>query len=845
MANEVIPNNTALTSSEAESVNFKQIIFLALRNWYWFVISCVICLTVGVLYVKRTPPTYQRNMTILVKDDRRTPTLGTEAFSGIDLFKSNSNVYNELVVIKSPALVLNVVDRLGLNYNYEAEGTFHSNVLYGTTLPVKAQLLDIADNKSASFDMDVNAESEEVTLSHFTYGGKALALDNFVQRGEAVDAQWASLSKSAFKNFSAVTALGDTLDTPVGRVVINKTSFYNPESVARTITLTKSPLHRCSMSFNSRLSAALSDKQASVIDLSYTDKNIARAEDFLNTIIAIYNENWLQDRNQVALATSIFIEDRLVAMEKELKAIDDDISRYKSDNLLPDVSATSRLYLESSKEMSNEMINLNNSLMMNEYVYKYITTSADKYQLIPAGVGLKNTSIDSQISEFNKLVLERNNLIANSSVSNPLVESMSQQILAMRENVIVSMSNNIATLKEQISQMNKIEQKNNSKIADAPSQAKYLINIERQQKTKEALYLLLLEKREENELSQAFVPYNSRVVTPPFGSPVPIAPKSRMIILMALLIGLAIPAGILYILELSDTSVHNRSDIEGRLTVPFLGEIPLYTDEKSRKHFGVSFFNKEKKSQAPIAVVAAHKRDIVNEAFRVVRTNIDFMMNTIENKQVLMTSSLAPFSGKTFIAYNLGASFAIKGQKVLVVDLDLRKLSLSQYVNKPSKGITDYLSGLVGEWKSVVVNDEKVKGLNILPGGTIPPNPTELLLQPRFQEFMKEARECYDIIILDAPPAEIVADAAIINKYVDLDLFIIRAGNVDKSALSYVQNFYDTKKFANMALILNGTDSSYHYGYAKYGYGRYGHYGYGYGYGSRKGYGYGYGNESK
>lgn len=841
MTNEVVTNQNNIATEEQASLSLMDLLGIFLHNWYWFLISIILCVSLGFLYVKITPPEYQRSATVLVKDDRRSPTLsGGDALMSMDIFKSNSNVYNELVVMKSPALTMSVVSRLGLNYSYEADGLFHTNVLYGTTLPIKVQLLDVPENKSAGFNIDVNAETGSILLSEFTYAGKKLTMENFVSIDPEIDSQWAALNAKDLKKYSATTQFSDTLQTPVGRVVINKTSYYNNERVERTIFFNKSPLLACAMGYNRRLNASLNDKQASIIDLSFTDRSISRAEDFLNTIIAIYNENWLQDRNQVSLATSIFIEERLASMEVELRSIDDAISKYKSDNLLPDVTTTSRMYLENSRQMNNEMITLNNSLMMSEYIYKYITTSNDPYQLIPAGVGLNNTSVDNQISEYNKLVLERNNLISNSSVSNPIVQSLSTQIVAMRENVVVSVSNNIVTLKEQISEMGKIEEMNNSKIADAPSQAKYLINIERQQKTKEALYLLLLEKREENELSQAFVPYNSRVVTPPIGSQKPVSPKSMMILLVCFILGVAIPGVIFYISEVSDTTVHNRTDIEGRLSVPFLGEIPLFEDEEKSKFKKMSYFlAKDKKKQTPTIVVAPHKRDVINEAFRVVRTNIDFMLTSRDcESKILMTSSLAPFSGKTFIAYNLAASFAIRGMKVLVADLDLRKLSLSEYVNKPSKGISDYLSGTISDYKSTIIHSENIKGLDVLPGGTLPPNPTELILTPRFEQFINSIKEDYDLIILDAPPAEIVADAAIINKYVDLDLFIIRAGNVDKSALNYVQTFYDSEKFKNMSIILNGTDAHYHYGYAKYGYGRYGHYGHYGHYGSYGHYGY-------
>lgn len=466
---------------------------------------------------------------------------------------------------------------------------------------------------------------------------------------------------------------------------------------------------------------------------------------------------------------------------------------------------------------------------MTRYIRNYLTNDANRTQLLPANSGIESANIESQIAEYNKQLLQRNSLVANSSAENPLVMDMDQALASMRGAIIRSIDNQIVTLNSQIKSLRQTEQQTTSRIAANPTQAKYLLSVERQQKVKEALYLFLLQKREENELSQAFTAYNTRIVTPPHGSMLPTSPVRKNIFMVAFALGLLIPTVIIFMRENMNTRVRGRKDLES-VTVPFIGEIPLFTRKKKR------IFGK-KPQEVKAVVVKEGSRDIINEAFRVLRTNLEFMTGKDKTSNVIIVTSFNPGSGKSFLTMNIAVSFAIKGKKVLVIDGDLRHGSASSYIDSPEKGLSDYLGGRIDNLDEIIVPDPRHKSMDILPVGTIPPNPTELLFDERLKQAIDAVRERYDYVLIDCPPIELVADTQIIEKLVDRTIFVVRAGLLERSMLAELEKIYEEKKYKNMSLILNGTEGSGgHYGY-RYGY----RYGYHYGYGS----GYHYGSDEK
>ena len=563
-------------------------------------------------------------------------------------------------------------------------------------------------------------------------------------------------------------------------------------------------------SYTQKLRADLGNENATIINLSIDDASVQKAEDILNTLIEVYNEKWIQDKNQIAVSTSRFIGERLGVIENELGHVDENISNYKSEHLLPDVQAASSLYMSQSAENKKEIQTLTNQLTTAQYIRRELN-SKDMNQPLPTNSGIANVNIESQIGEYNKMVLDRNRLIANSSEKNPLVKDLGNSMQSMKRTILQSVDNLIVSLNTQIRSIRQQEATTTQQLASNPSQAKYLLSVERQQKVKEELYLYLLQKREENELSQAFTAYNTRMITAPRGSALPTAPNKKNILLVALVLGLLVPAVIIFMQENMNTKVRGKKDLEN-LSVPCLGEIPLYLSNKKKNN----------KSPEHVIVVEESNRNIINEAFRVLRSNVDFIKNKNTQQKVFVVTSFNPGSGKSFLSMNIAMSFAIKGKKVLVIDGDLRHGTVSAYVGSPKKGLTDYLGYEETSWNELLITDKKYPNLHTIPVGTIPPNPTELLEDKSLATLIQALRNEYDYIFIDCPPIDIVADAQIIEQYADRTFFVVRAGLLDRSLLSELENIYQEKRFKNLSIILNGTEStggrySYRYGYS-YGY---------------------------
>lgn len=785
-----IPKN-ASAQNQQDFIRIQDLFYLCLNKWHWFVLSLAVCLGAAVWYLLTTPPVYTRSASILIKDDSKgKSTSGAmEDFADFGMFATSTNVNNEMGTLQSPDLMREVVSRLNLNMDYHTDGRFHRQTVYGEQLPVKTILVDFPANQAAAFTMQL--KDGNVTLFDFKKDEKSI-------------------------DGSFTGTLNDTISSPVGKIVIQPDSSYEKEEET-LLYVSHVPIQSAVAAYSMNLSVSQNDEKSNIITLTFKDVSTQRAEDVLNTLIAVYNENWVKDKNQIAVSTSMFINDRLGVIEGELGNVDNDISSYKSEHLLPDVQVAASMYMAQANEANASIKELNNQAYMARYIRNYLTDETNRFRLLPASSGIENSNISTQISEYNNQLMERNSLVSHSSVKNPLVKEMDASLQALRSALVTSIDNQLVALNAQIKSQQNYSGQVTSQIASNPNQAKYLLSVERQQKVKESLYLYLLQKREENELSQAFTAYNTRIITMPGGSMIPTAPVKKNILLMAFALGLLIPVIVIFMMENMNTVVRGRKDLE-HLTIPFVGEIPLSFRKKKK-------FSRQPQEKECVVAVKEKSRNVINEAFRVVRTNLEFMQDKESESYVIMLTSANPDSGKTFISFNLAASLGIKGKRVLAIDLDLRKGSLSQYAGSPKKGISDYLAGDVKDIKEIIVRPSEDARLEIIPVGTIPPNPTELLFSERLNQSIAKLRKEYDYIFIDCPPVEIVADATIISQLVDMTLFIIRAGRLDRSMLPEIERFYTDKKYKNMSLILNGTDGgSGRYGY-KYGY-KYGYIGY-------------------
>lgn len=800
---EIIETSTAPRSASraktapSGSVPVLDIIFMTLRHWPWILLSVAICVGAAYLWLLRTPNVYSRSAEILIKDESKGNSVGADEFANMGLFQSNTNLQNEIYNLKSKDMTEEVVRRLGLDINYFKDGRFHDQVAYGTDLPVRVTTTGYPDESSLNFTLKIDP------------AGMVTVKDFVTPEG------------SYGKSYTG--RLNSAITTPGGSIMVSPSPLYIKGSNVE-LKVQKYPLSVARDSYNARLQVAMSNDNSSIIKLTVFDQSTQRADDVLKTLIDVYNENWIHDKNQISVSTSNFIDERLGVIQSELGNVDSDISSYKSANLIPDVGAAASMYMSQNQETQAQMLELNNQLSMARYIRSYLVADAGHGQLLPANTGLQSGNIQGMIGEYNSKLLQRNNLADKSSDTNPLVQQYDQQLAAQRQAIIRGIDNEITALNTQLASVRGTQANAVSKLASNPTQAKNLLSVERQQKVKESLYLFLLQKREENELSQAFTAYNTRIVNKPGPSGLPSTPNRGQTLLIAFVIGLVIPFGVTAVKELSNTRVRGRKDVE-HLAAPFAGEIPQDGPAKKEKD------NTDRK----LIVVKADKRDIINESFRVLRTNVEFLCNSIQGGRVIAFTSFNPGSGKSFVSVNLGMTIALKDKRVLVIDGDMRHGSVSQYVGSPELGLADYLSGMETDVDRLIVPYNEVNTLFILPVGSIPPNPTELLESPRFGELIGRLKTQYDYVIVDCPPIEVVADAQIIDKYMDRTFFIIRADLFERSMLPELDRLHDEKKYSNMAFILNGTRND----QGRYGYSHSYRYGYGYGYG----YGYNYGSD--
>ncbi len=781
------------------------------NNRIWYIISVVLCVLVAVFYIYHTPKTFSRTAKVIVDDNAENSALrDLSSFATPRIrsyYNSGPNVYNEMQAFSSPDLMQQVINRLGYQTSYTELQRFRKREKYLSS-PITMETLEVP-LRSFSFEAHpVDENGNKFVLKDFRVG------------------------REHFRKTKIEGAPGDTLNTPAGRMIIHRTAnidvWENDIRVSWINSMTRAK------SYGARLSVALAGKETSVISLTMNDQFPSRAEVVINTLIEIYNEDWIENKNKAAVKTSEFISDRLAVIQKELGGVENDLKNYKERNRITNIQSVSSAYLSESSSYAAKSFEVNNQIAIAQYIKDYMNDPSYAEDLLPANSGLTNTSVNDRIKQYNDALINRNRLLAQSSVDNPAVAELNVALADIKVSIRRSIDNLIETLKLQAAKIKDQEDKLLGQIASTSGQELQILSIERQQKVKESLYIYLLQKREENEIASRVAVAPTRMIMLPNGSPSPVSPNSKMIMLVALILGLLIPFGIFFLISQLDTRVKSRADIS-RLQVPFLAEIP----QMGIKGNWLQKLRAERYNDANCRIlVKPGKRDMMNEAFRVLRTNIDVMTASQSGCQRIMVTSFNPNAGKTFIIMNMAASMALKGSKTLLLDLDLRKATLSKAVDKNRSGIASFLSGKTDDLLGHVEN--LADNLYLLPVGALPPNPAELLVSDRFDAMLDELSSKFDYIFIDCPPVDIVADTAIIAKHADITVFVMRAGLFDKRALPDVEAMYSDGNYNRMAVILNGVEPGHRgYGYGHYGYGYgYGHYGYGYGHGH-----YGYGEE--
>lgn len=799
--NEIRPHSATDRPEESE-LTFTDLYRQMRSKWLWYVISISVCLVTACFYLLSATPAYTRSTEILLKDDSSQSMTADLSMLGVNPVPSE--VLNEIFIMTSPEIMEQVVGRLGLNEVYTTRKGLRNRELYNIS-PVIVTAVDSLTDRTLgyAFSIEINKDKTGATLSDF------------------------KLASHKVKSDKITAEFNKPVTTPVGTFVLTPTQYIDTpagkeKNVPTTISFSHTPLKFCARYYCKQLKSNFDEDRGNIVTLSIASTSGTKSADILNAIVEAYNQRWIADKNKIAMATSQFIDDRLVSIESELGDVESNITQYKSSHRMMDMEAMANLYLAQSTENQKALNQLTQEIAIGRYL-KNELAAGDVTRLLPATAEIGGTNIQAMVSEYNRAVAERNIKLETMPEENPLMRQKAEAIRRTREAILASVDAALESLNKRYKAISLVDTNTQSKLATAPGQAKYLMSEERKQKVKESLYLFLLQRREENELSQAFTVYNTRMVTEPFGPTSPTAPNKRMILLIALVLGVLVPTLIIYIREITNTKVRSRRDIED-LPIPFLGEVPLSDVQpqsrlklKRSKHPG-------EPSPARKLLVRPHQGDIANEAFRMIRTNIDFMgamnhRNEIGSGKTIMFVSLNAGSGKTFISLNTAAIFAIKDKKTCLVDMDLRKGTVSQNAGSPRKGLVDYLIGKNTNLDDLIVkNIDGIENLDILPEGLIPPNPTELLYSPNLEKLIDELRERYDYILFDCPPVEIVADARLLNPFIDMTIFVMRSGLFEKSDLKVLRNLYDQRRYNNLAIVLNATDTL-HGVYGSYGYG--------------------------
>lgn len=585
---------------------------------------------------------------------------------------------------------------------------------------------------------------------------------------------------------------------------------------------------RMAESIKANLKAEIDDDKSTIVNVKYSGLSPVETEKVLNTIVSVYNEKWLADKNQMAINTNRFIEERLRLLERDLGTVDDSISKFKTHNKITDLERVSDMYLQQQSQSDAEILRLTSQRAMANYILDILKNKSARHQLLPTNSGINNQMAEAQISQYNTMLLQLKSNMVGTTTQNPLIVKQEAELDDVRKNILSTIASHIKALDIQLQALQGYSGEASSKISSNPNQAKHLVSVEREQKVKESLYLYLLQKKEENEISMTYTAVNTQVIDMPHGSDQPTSPNNRLVIFVAVVFALVVPTVVLFVRESLNNTVRDKYDIEHNTSLSLVGDIPFFHNDKK------SIVSRVRGRDAKnMLVVDAGKQDVVNEAFRMLRTNIEFMTPRRGEDNVYVISSIYESSGKTFVSSNLALTLSLTGKRVLYIDGDLRHASASHLFKATAPGLADYLGHKQDDIETLIKHSEEHPMLDVIPVGTIPPNPTELLSGDRLKALIDAVRTEYDFVLVDCPPTETLADTGLIERFADRTLFIVRAGLFERRRLADLENMAQSKRYKHVSIVINATKSGGRYGY-RYGY-HYGYrYGYHYGYGKKK-----------
>ena len=781
-----------------EQINIQEILFRYLIHWPWFVVSVIVCVALAWGYLRLTTPVYNISATVLIKDEKK----GGGANMSSELEKmglngfvsSSSNIENEIEVLKSRTLAREVVSSLGLFVTYMDEDKFPNKELYRTS-PVLVSLTP--------------QEADRLP--------QTMEIDMLLQPAGAMDVQVKVGKKEYRKHLEKLPAVFPTDEGTVAFFANNDTlSSLRPESVTteRHITAYINRPFAVAKGYAGSLLITPTSKATSVVTVSLKNSNTQRGKDYIAKLLEMYNINANNDKNEVAQRTGEFIDERIDIISKELGSTERDLENFKRSAGITDLTSEAQIALTGNAEYEKKRVENQTQINLVMDLKKYLQGS--EYEVLPANVGLQDAGVAGAIDRYNEMVAERKRLLRTSTESNPAIVNLTTSIRAMRSNIQTTLDATLKGLEITKADLIREASRYSRRISDAPTQERQFVSIARQQEIKSGLYLMLLQKREENAIVLAAIANNAKIIDEAQADSTPISPKRMTIYLAALVFGIGIPVGVIYLIGLTKFKIEGRADVEKLTSLPVVGDIPL-ADEK----------------MGAIAVFE-NQNNLMSETFRNVRTNLQFMLEN--GKNVILVTSTVSGEGKSFISANLAISLSLLGKKVVIVGLDIRKPGLNKVFNLPKKeyGITQFLTNSTVNLMDLVHHSDINKNLYILPGGTVPPNPTELLARDGLEKAVEILRKNFDYVILDTAPVGMVTDTLLIGRVADLSVYVCRADYTRKTEFTLINELAENNKLPNLCIVINGLDlQKKKYGYY-YGYGKYGKY---YGYGKHYGYG--------
>lgn len=794
--------NPRTTTENEEGFDLKELLSKLIINWRWFVLSLIICLFAAAMYLRYKTEVYSVQATVQINDEKKGSYQNQmKALQDFGLASNTGGIDNEIEIMRSKSLVKEVVKDLKLYTIYTIHGRVQKNVIYGK-YPVEVNISEEDLENLTSGTMLTITQPTENTYK-VSYKLRNPETGKIVEKEEKID------------------SLPYIIESPIGQLIITKGEGSPlPSNLKMTVSVV--PPIRMAKRCLAGLSIAPTSKMTSIAHISYQDVNKKRGVDFVNQLVDVYNRENNNDKNIVGYKTEQFINERLSKVAEELNATESQLAGFKSSSGLTDLSSNAQLVIQSSNEYEKKRAELQAQLSILTQLKQYVNNPANHLQVIPGNVGLTDATLTALIGQYNEAIVKRSNLLRTATESNSSVievTSNAEQLASAIKTSIESLNN---ALNIQVRNADSQASRYNARINQAPTQEKELAKFTRQREVQQELYIMLLQKREENSLALAATADNAKIIDAALANDAPVSPKRNMIWLIALILGLAIPVGIIYLMELLRYKIEGRNDLDKLTSVPILGDIALDHTLKTNQR---------------AIVIKENENDTMAETFRAIRTNLQFLLDSPDKKVVLFTSTSSG-EGKTFVASNLAMSFALLGKKVILLGLDIRKPRLAELfgLKDHTKGITSFLVGDKNDKELLfeqISKTEQNENLDILPAGIIPPNPAELLSKENLDKAIEYLKEKYDFIILDTAPIGLVTDTQIISRVADACIYVTRADYTTKNDILFLNDIYKEGKLKNMSIVLNGVDMNkrkygYYYGYGKYGkYGQYGRYGYG------------------